>query len=273
MKKLEQREWAFIDDIVYFIYNNDDFINDRKVFLSYINQLIPNDFSVFHLADRSGDHLLYDPVLYVHGAENGATVEQLESITRYIDRYEDEDFGKWMMLVGRRDVYREMDLIDDDEIMGTGYFNDTYATFGVKYSMQVISAYSKEFQAAIVLGRSEEHGDFTDKELYMMELINRHLSLRLYKESCREKPEDFVVDVHLDAIIAELAEEKQLTKRETEVVSKVVKEGLTNDKICLELCITSHTLNKHLINIYRKCDVNSRAALTHHVISRKETAI
>lgn len=67
MKKLEQREWAFIDDIVFYIYNNDDFIKDRKTFLSYIHQLVPNRFSVFHLADRSNNHLLYDPVLYIPG--------------------------------------------------------------------------------------------------------------------------------------------------------------------------------------------------------------
>lgn len=216
--------------------------------------------------------MLYDPVLYIHGAENGATVEQLEIINRYIERYEEEDFGKWMMLVGRRDVYREMDLINDDEIRATGYYNDTYAMFGVKYSMQVISAYDKEFQAAIVLGRSESDGDFTDKELYMMELINRHLSLRLYQETRWEKLDEYAVDVHMDSIIQDMTEECQLTRRESEVISKVVKEGLTNEKICRDLCITTHTLNKHLINIYRKCDVNSRAALTHKVISRKDTS-
>lgn len=270
MKKLEQREWAFIDDIIFYIYNNDDFIRERRVFLSYINQLVPNRFSVFHLADRTGDHLLNDPVLYIHGVENGATVEQLETINRYIEKYEDEDFGKWMMLVGRRDVYREMELIDDNDIRRTGYFNDTYANFGIKYSMQIISAYDKEFQAAIVLGRSEEDGDFTDKELYMMELINRHLSLRLYQETRWEKLEEYDVDVHIDSTIQEISEENQLTKREQEVVSKVVKEGLTNEEICSDLCITTHTLNKHLINIYRKCDVNSRAALTHKVISRRD---
>ena len=75
----------------------------------------------------------------------------------------------------------------------------------------------------------------------------------------------------MDSIIQDMTEECQLTKRESEVISKVVKEGLTNEKICRDLCITTHTLNKHLINIYRKCDVNSRAALTHKVISRKDT--
>ncbi len=267
MKKLEQREWAFIDDIVYFIYNNDDFINERKTLLSYIQQLIPNNFSVFHLADLSGEHYLSKPVVYVAGEENGATGEQIEAINRYIDEYEDEDFGKWIMLVGKRDVYREMDLIDDDDIRTTGYFNDTYAAFDVKYSMQVISAYSKRFLGAIVLGRSEEAGDFSDKELYMMELINRHLSLRLYHEAKEAGNKSGRRSSRIDDCIAETAEEYSLTKRETEVVVKVVKEGMSNDEICENLCIAEHTLNKHLINIYRKCGINSKAALIHKVIS------
>ena len=87
MKKLEQREWAFIDDIVYFIHNDDDFLNERKTLLSYIYQLIPNNFSVFHLADMSGEHLLAHPVVYVQGEENGASHEQIDAINRYIDEY------------------------------------------------------------------------------------------------------------------------------------------------------------------------------------------
>ena len=42
---------------------------------------------------------------------------------------------------------------------------------------------------------------------------------------------------------------------------------MTNSEICESLCIADHTLNKHLINIYRKCDINSRVALIHKVIS------
>ena len=267
MKKLEQREWAYIDDIVYFIHNDDDFLNERKTLLSYIYQLIPNNFSVFHLADMSGEHLLAHPVVYVQGEENGASHEQIDAINRYIDEYEEEDFGKWIMLVGKRDVYREMDLIDDDEIRTTGYFNDTYAAFDVKYSMQVISAYNKKFLGAIVLGRSTEQGDFSDKELYMMELINRHLSLRLHHEFQKSRGAGSDSSAKLEDRIHGIAEQYSLTKRETEVVFKVVKEGMTNSEICESLCIADHTLNKHLINIYRKCDINSRVALIHKVIS------
>ena len=267
MKKLEQREWAFIDDIVYFIYSNDNFINDRKTFLSYINQLIPNNFSVFHMPDKTGEHLLCDTIIYIPGEANGANSSHIEAINRYIEEYEEEDFGKWIMLVGKRDVYREMDLIDDDEIRTTGYFNDTYAAFNIKYSLQVISAFNNQFQAAIVLGRSKENGDFSDKEIYMMELINRHLSLKLYQDSLKNNTENNHAYTHLDEKIMKMADKCMLTKRETEVVFKVVKESLTNDEICSSLCIAGHTLNKHLSNIYIKCDVNSRVSLIHKVLS------
>ncbi|MFR4798926.1 MAG: helix-turn-helix transcriptional regulator, partial [Lentihominibacter sp.] len=72
---------------------------------------------------------------------------------------------------------------------------------------------------------------------------------------------------HLDEKIMKMADKCMLTKRETEVVFKVVKESLTNDEICSSLCIAGHTLNKHLSNIYIKCDVNSRVSLIHKVLS------
>lgn len=265
MKKLAQREWAFIDDILYFMYSDEDFINDRKTFLSYINQLIPNKCTIFHLADKSGAHLLCDPEVYVPGEKNGTNSEYLAAIHKYIENYEEEDFGKWIMLMGKRSVYREMDLIDDNEIRSTGYFNDTYATLNIKYSMQVIASYKQEFQAAIVLGRSEEDGDFTDKELYMMDLLNRHLSLFLYKNRHHSETSSSA-GMTIDRKITEIAESCRLTKKETEVITMVVKDGLTNDEICDILCIAPATLNKHLSNIYVKCEVNSRAALIHKVL-------
>ena len=64
-----------------------------------------------------------------------------------------------------------------------------------------------------------------------------------------------------------MAEDSMLTKRETEVVFKVVKESMSNEEICSDLCITAHTLNKHLSNIYMKCGVNSRVALIQKALS------
>ena len=101
----------------------------------------------------------------------------------------------------------------------------------------------------------------------MMELINRHLSLRLHHEFQKSRGAGSDSGAKLEDRIHGIAEQYSLTKRETEVVFKVVKEGMTNSEICESLCIADHTLNKHLINIYRKCDINSRVALIHKVIS------
>ena len=270
MKRLEQREWACIDEIIYFNHSSYDLIShsNRKTFLSYLHQLIPNSFSVFHLADKTGKHFLCDPVVFVDGEKNGATKRQIDAIDRYIENYEDEDFGKWLMTMGKCEVYRESDLIDDHEMKSTGYFNDTYAIFDVKYSLQVISAHNKEFQAAIVLGRSKEAGDFTDKEIYMMTLLNRHLSLKLYQQSIRVSTENIRIDSRLDENVNEIANSCSLTKKETEIVCNIIKENLSNEEICTELSIAKSTLNKHLSNIYGKCCVNSRTDLIHKVLAQ-----
>lgn len=267
MKKLQQHEWVFINDIIYFIYENEDFLNERNSFLSYISLLVPNDFSVFHLVDRTGEHYLTTPTVYVPGKKDGKSPKHVEAINKYIENYENEDYGQWLMAMGKRAVYRETDLVDAQTMKDTRYYNDTYAALEIKYSMQVISSYNNEFQGAIVLGRNGSHGDFTGNELYAMELINRHLSLRLYKEFHDDAVSHDREFSQATDLLFTLAEEHKLTRRETEVFFKVVKESLSNEDICDSLCISPHTLNKHLNHIYIKFGVNSRSALMHSVMS------
>ena len=52
-----------------------------------------------------------------------------------------------------------------------------------------------------------------------------------------------------------------LSAREVEVLT-LVAQGLTNAQIAQQLFISPNTVNRHLNSIYRKLDVNSRAAAT-----------
>lgn len=51
-----------------------------------------------------------------------------------------------------------------------------------------------------------------------------------------------------------------LTLRERAVAQLAI-QGLSNDEIAAELCISRRTVEKHLENIYRKLDIRSRGAL------------
>lgn len=55
--------------------------------------------------------------------------------------------------------------------------------------------------------------------------------------------------------------EERLCGREREIVAYVI-HGFTNREIAHRLCISGRTVSTHLVNIYEKLDVHSRAELT-----------
>ena len=58
----------------------------------------------------------------------------------------------------------------------------------------------------------------------------------------------------------ELKEKYHLTKRENTILSLLMK-GKDNNEISGELVISVNTLKKHILNIYRKLDINHRVQL------------
>lgn len=69
-----------------------------------------------------------------------------------------------------------------------------------------------------------------------------------------------VADLVPDARVRTVLDER-LCDREREIVAYVV-HGFTNREIARRLCISGRTVSTHLVNIYGKLDVHSRAELT-----------
>jgi DNA-binding NarL/FixJ family response regulator len=57
----------------------------------------------------------------------------------------------------------------------------------------------------------------------------------------------------------------QLTKREIEIL-RLVSQGLRDAQVAERLVLSPRTINAHLTSVYRKLDVNSRAAATRFAI-------
>ena len=60
--------------------------------------------------------------------------------------------------------------------------------------------------------------------------------------------------------VSEGAQIYGLTKREEAVLYELMK-GLDNNQISDKLCVTTNTLKKHILNIYRKLEVKNRVQL------------
>ncbi len=185
-------------------------------------------------------------------------------LQRYIDEYEDKDYTRWIFMSGKTMVYRETDLFPDKVRQDNAYYRDIYVPAKIYYSAQVSIARGETFLGIISLYRNKEQGDFSDNEMFILELLKAHLDNRASIEWEKEKNElrDIKSKTHFDAY--HFVEEYGLTTREVEVLGLLFA-GIPTSTICDTLVISPNTLKKHTLSIYKKLGINSRWELINRI--------
>jgi DNA-binding CsgD family transcriptional regulator len=194
------------------------------------------------LASHDENHLLCNPV--------GVNIEEAE-LNRYIGSYNEID-AKWVLSSKESTVYRETDLIPDSR-EESAYYKDIYAPRDIHFSIFLTLVYNEVFQGIFTLYRSKEVPDFSEKDIFMLDMLKDHLSYRISKETTVLKS---VPALNFNTYL----EKYNFTLREFDIF-KLLAEGLTNDEICSLLFISTPTAKKHIVNIYKKLNVNSRLQL------------
>lgn len=239
MHRFETNDWLVVNNIIYKIYSTFDLTEMRKSLLEQIKLLVNFDSADFFLSRKDGKH----------GLENGVGFNS--DIDELIEG-DKEDYSRGIMYSGKCMVYRETDIMDDAERVKTYYYKNFYLKNRWHYALQMILAYNKEFLGVITLYRTIGKDDFVYDDIFLLDMLKEHLAFRLHCE--KEKQKDEKIDI-IDA-----AEKYHLTKREVTVL-KYLLSGTDNAVICNELVISDNTLKKHILNIYRKLNVNSRMQL------------
>ena len=101
------------------------------------------------------------------------------------------------------------------------------------------------------LNRCKEDGDFTDKEVQILRILEPHITNRLSRWHVR---------VQRSSSESVFVRRFGISPREAEVVRCVMK-GMSHDEIAAALSISTGTAKKHLENIFKKTHVNSRIEL------------
>ena len=104
--------------------------------------------------------------------------------------------------------------------------------------------------------RGKESGDFTESELQLLKLFNRHLCARF----AREYPHGISLSKYIGADET-LKQLYHLTSREAEIAILLTQQK-SRSVICGSLYISENTYKKHLSNIYKKVHVSSLGELT-----------
>lgn len=242
---MRNNDFLLINDIIHRIYTISDFNQMRETFLSFLAVLIPNQEASIFLSDHTNSgHLICDPVIFPSG-ESSAEKDYL--------KFENQDYTRWVMMSHKCMIFRESDLISDDERSKTDFFKNLMAPNNLFYSLQLVLVYQEVFLGVVTLYRSKEAGDFTDEEVFILDSFKEHLNYRFYQYNLNKPTPHSTAFKGVDLII----EKYHLTKREKEILILTL-EGSGNDSISDKLSISPHTLKKHMQNLYRKLNVTTK---------------
>ncbi len=241
MRKLETNDWIVLNNIIYKIYTTDNFDEMRKGLLEQLRMIIDYDSADFFLASKEEGRLLCNPVTY------NCDIDLSEM-------YENLDYSRGIMVSGKTLIYRETDIMSDESRVETDYYKKVYKPNNWHYALQIIIARHKKFLGTVTFYRTIGKENFLYDDIFMLDMLKDHLAYRLEKYT-----------LGLETTIEKLTMTEaiikfELSKREAMVLRELMT-GKDNNVICEELFITTNTLKKHILNIYRKLGIKNRVQL------------
>ncbi len=234
MKKLEINDWLTLNSVIYKIYTTEKSDEMRSNLMENLRMLLDFDAADFFLSDCNGG--LCDGVGYNSDLE--------KSVKYKCD----------IMNSGKCIVFRETDIIKENERCETQYYKMLYVPNRWHFSIHIVLAYDKKFLGIISLYRTIGKDNFNYDDIFILDMLKEHIAYRLFTEYNKKKECS-------DKISIKTAVEKfKLTKREETILQELLA-GKDNTSICDDLVISSNTLKKHIMNIYRKLGINNRVQM------------
>ncbi|MCM1008810.1 MAG: helix-turn-helix transcriptional regulator [Ruminococcus flavefaciens] len=244
---LTENEWNTINNILLELYTINDLDSFAKRIMKLIKMLIPYNKGWFLLLNDT--QKIQREKSYFIGFEKSVQ-------DKYIDIYYDEDYLQYIYgFTSETSVYKDTDILASDIREKTDFYINFLHPENIVFGCGIILVRNSKIIGIFNLFRGEESYDFNDKEIYILNIIKKHIEniLNTVNETNHEK-------ISSVRSIADFADSYGFTSRETDVFSLLYK-GLSNQEISDTLIISVSTVKKHIYNIYTKTGASSRGRL------------
>ncbi|HHY91193.1 MAG TPA: response regulator transcription factor [Clostridiales bacterium] len=245
---LSQSEWLSINEIIFSIYAIPDMTKMRKVFLDALHSLIFYDSALFDFAiTNNRNPLFFDPVsVNIHE----------KYIKNYYEYFQHIDYTRWIFFQPNPIIYRDTDLLSNKLRESTEYFKNWMRPTNTYYGAGSAIISDGTLLGSVTLFRSAARDNFSERDLFILEILNSHLSNRLSQAYPQGIKNNILQIRQSDSLM----ENYGLTSRELEII-QFVSNGMSNQEISRALFISETTVKKHLNNIFKKLSINSRTQL------------
>lgn len=230
-------EWTQMNGIIKTIHAADkrDLL---PAFVEAVRAVIPFSHSMYHYSitlNGSTDAFAY-----------GSADLSLEALEAYQQDFESIDYINWFADEPTPHVFRDTDLVPRDFRENSEIMRKWMQPNGLFYSIGLTIASHDNPYGNVYLFRTQDEGDFTEKDVAVLGILNEHLCIRYSNE---------LPHGHADKVIANeaspLAQKYRLTQKESDVLACIA-DGRTRSSIAGHLFMSENTFKKHLANIYKK---------------------
>lgn len=250
MESIEKNHVNLLSHIIYAIYNIPDFDAMRREVMELIKYAVPFNTANFFLVERrkNGKEVLRDLVNVNSLPVSDSDLEDI--LSRYMEECSDIDSTHWLVKSKKSIAYRTTDFISEEAQQNTAYYKEMFLPYNVHFGAQMVLAYDDVSLGLLTLFRSKDEPNFSDTEIFFLDNLKEHLSIRLSRHAKASAPSSaFNMSAFIDKY--------DLTRRECEILTLLF-EGIHNEEIARELYISENTLRRHIYNIYSKMNIKSR---------------
>lgn len=240
---ISKSDWKRINHIVLIIHSEADLDIMRAQFFEAVEVLIPYEKAMFYLIDERDNQMkLKDPV-FVNVDDSFAML--------YKKVFEEFKYGRVAISARRTMAFHDTELMTGNQKEVNDMFQSFMKPYNIPYGAGIEIAKDRKPTAEISFFRTEEQGDFTKREIGILEVLKDHLEVRINNNINTEDADELRKIKLIDF---------GLTQREIELITLVETDSDIN-KIANDLNITKSTVKRHLHNIYEKLDVSGRLEL------------
>ena len=248
MAYLQENEWMLLNEIAYniaFIYTVEQM---KAEILDWMKMLIPYDGAVFASVQQGeGEFQLSDC------AGNGLTEKQIQI---WAEETQQWDNTRWIIYSARNTAFRESDLLSEEARKQSRMYEHFYRPSHLFHCVGLCIVFDGEPIGLIKLYRSPEKEDFSLRDMFVLDQLQKHFAYRLYYEAKKGDTRYFFAKGSHE----KLCRQYHLTQRESQLLDYAVK-GMSNEDIAAVMKISIHTVKKHFHSIYTKMNVSNRIQL------------
>ena len=229
----------------------------RHTVFEVLSEVAPFDCGISYVVKNEPDkkHCL-EPMAYPHAkfVPTVAEIFKAADLAHKSSVYTSLEWQKKSL------VFRDSDMFSNEFLSHTEIGQLISNEWGMSYACKLFLVHHGLLLGKFWLLRRKESGNFDEKELFRMRLLEPLITRRIYEFHPQNAKGQLAKKI--------LIERFGLTDRERQITGLICR-GMTNQQIANKLFCAEATVKKHITSIAKKMDVSNRTEIFHCCVMEK----